>query len=163
MNKDNAHEYLPYVQALVDGKEVEVQLSDGTWDILPDYDFTLDPDQYSIKLESEKWYVATWFDNGGNKWRWSVPYTDKKYLERSFEGAINLKIHEFDLGEAPAPQPSLHKPLVKNPQDAVKLQKECEILRTALEMIAGKRPCIDNLMGNADIAREALLTVEKLK
>ena len=31
-------------------------------------------------------------------------------------------------------------------------------LRAALEMIAGKRLCIDNLMSNADIAREALAT-----
>lgn len=29
-------------------------------------------------------------------------------------------------------------------------------LRKALEMIAGERPCIDNLMGNVDIARAAL-------
>jgi hypothetical protein len=31
-----------------------------------------------------------------------------------------------------------------------------EELESALEIIAGKRPCPDNLMGNADIARQAL-------
>jgi hypothetical protein len=31
-----------------------------------------------------------------------------------------------------------------------------EELERALEIIAGKRPCPDNLMGNADIARQAL-------
>lgn len=31
-----------------------------------------------------------------------------------------------------------------------------EKLEAALEIIAGQRPCIDNLMGNADIARQAL-------
>ena len=31
-----------------------------------------------------------------------------------------------------------------------------EKLEAALEIIAGERPCIDNLMGNADIARQAL-------
>lgn len=33
---------------------------------------------------------------------------------------------------------------------------EIERLRAALEMIAGKRPCPDNLLGNDDIARIAL-------
>jgi hypothetical protein len=31
-----------------------------------------------------------------------------------------------------------------------------EELERALEIIAGKRPCPDNLMGNADLARSAL-------
>lgn len=33
---------------------------------------------------------------------------------------------------------------------------ELERMREALEIIAGKRQCIDNLMGNADLARQAL-------
>ena len=33
-------------------------------------------------------------------------------------------------------------------------------LREALEVIAGQRQCVDNLMGNADIARAALSEVE---
>ena len=36
------------------------------------------------------------------------------------------------------------------------LRIEIERLRAALEMIAGVRPCPDNLLGNADIARIAL-------
>ena len=32
-------------------------------------------------------------------------------------------------------------------------------LREALEIIAGQRQCVDNLMGNADIARAALSEV----
>jgi predicted nucleic acid-binding Zn-ribbon protein len=34
--------------------------------------------------------------------------------------------------------------------------QDFERLRVALEMIAGKRQCIDNLMGDKDIARHAL-------
>ena len=34
--------------------------------------------------------------------------------------------------------------------------RRIEKLEAALEIIAGQRPCIDNLMGNADIARQAL-------
>lgn len=36
------------------------------------------------------------------------------------------------------------------------LARRVEGLEAALEMIAGKRPCIDNLMGNVDIALAAL-------
>ena len=33
---------------------------------------------------------------------------------------------------------------------------EIKRLREALEIIAGDRPCLDNLMGNVDVARAAL-------
>jgi len=33
---------------------------------------------------------------------------------------------------------------------------ENERLRAALEMIAGRRQCLDNLLGNVEIARQAL-------
>ena len=39
---------------------------------------------------------------------------------------------------------------------AAEKDKEIERLRGALKIIAGELPCIDNLMGNADIARTAL-------
>lgn len=39
---------------------------------------------------------------------------------------------------------------------ATEKDKEIERLRGALKIIAGELPCIDNLMGNADIARTAL-------
>lgn len=35
-------------------------------------------------------------------------------------------------------------------------QYEIERLRVALEIIAGRRQCLDNLMGNVDVACEAL-------
>lgn len=36
------------------------------------------------------------------------------------------------------------------------LDAEITRLTTALEMIAGNRPCPDNLLGNADLAKAAL-------
>jgi hypothetical protein len=36
------------------------------------------------------------------------------------------------------------------------MDRDITRLRMALEMIAGRRPCPDNLLGNADIARLAL-------
>lgn len=48
-------------------------------------------------------------------------------------------------------------PLYLAAADALAAQAvELERMRQALEIIAGKRPCIDNLMGNADLARQAL-------
>ncbi len=34
--------------------------------------------------------------------------------------------------------------------------RRMEIMRNALEIIAGKRQCLDNLMSHADVANEAL-------
>jgi hypothetical protein len=36
------------------------------------------------------------------------------------------------------------------------LRQERDRLREGLEIIAGKRPCLDNLMSNQDVARAAL-------
>ena len=41
-------------------------------------------------------------------------------------------------------------------RDRADLLAEVDHLRTALEMIAGLRPCRDNLLGDKDIARIAL-------
>lgn len=48
MNKDNAHLYLPFVQALVDGKTIQV-LDVGAWVDVNGTDFHRDPDHYRIK------------------------------------------------------------------------------------------------------------------
>jgi len=41
-------------------------------------------------------------------------------------------------------------------QECERLAKENERFRGALEMITGKRRCLDHLMGNVDIAQWAL-------
>ena len=49
MNKDNAHEYLPLVQAIADGQTVQVQGGDGNW-----YNsklINIPPRRYRIKPE----------------------------------------------------------------------------------------------------------------
>lgn len=59
MNKDNAHEYLPLVQAIADGKIVQVQGGDGNW-----YNsklINIPPRRYRIKPEPRTFeaYVNT--------------------------------------------------------------------------------------------------------
>lgn len=51
MNKDNAHLYLPLVQALTEGKIIESDLGSG-WQSRREPDFTLPPDFYRIRPAS---------------------------------------------------------------------------------------------------------------
>lgn len=62
MNKDNAHLYLPFVQALADGKTLQV-LEGSEWVDLPSASFTNIPENYRIKPEPRKWTV--WIDQFG--------------------------------------------------------------------------------------------------
>jgi len=57
MNKENAHLYLPLVQALVDGNDIQ-QLSLGEWVDFEDYAFIQSAKSYRIKpkpLEINIW------------------------------------------------------------------------------------------------------------
>lgn len=56
MNKENAKDYLPLVQALAEGKAIQVRGSNG-WNELANYDFTSPPDHYRIKPEPREVWV----------------------------------------------------------------------------------------------------------
>lgn len=56
MNKDNAHLYLPLVQALADGKVIQIVDSDGEWNGLNEVSFCSKPDRYRIKPEPREWW-----------------------------------------------------------------------------------------------------------
>ena len=43
------------------------------------------------------------------------------------------------------------------------LEQRLGAVTEALEIIAGERQCIDNLMGNADIARETIAAIKEAK
>ena len=62
MNKKDAHLYLPFVQALADGKTLQLW-NRGEWMDLHTLSFTSDPENYRIKPEPRKWKV--WADNHG--------------------------------------------------------------------------------------------------
>ena len=73
MNKDNAHLYLPLVQALADGRVIQSVDSDGEWFDMSDPQFCSKPDRYRIKPEPREWWVVDregvpamftrWFDS----------------------------------------------------------------------------------------------------
>ena len=57
MNAINAKDYLPLVQALIEGKTVQYRLLGEKWSTGGDVDFSLPPDQYRIKPEPREIWV----------------------------------------------------------------------------------------------------------
>ena len=58
MNKDNAHEYLPLVQALADGKTIQIKATE--WEDFEEHEnieFDADPSNYRIKPEPRKFEI----------------------------------------------------------------------------------------------------------
>jgi hypothetical protein len=51
MNKNNARDYLPLVQALADGKTIQKKWYEVWYDIKDDAEFDLKPEYYRIKPE----------------------------------------------------------------------------------------------------------------
>jgi hypothetical protein len=51
MNKDKAHLYLPYVQAMADGKTVQWKTDSGNWKDGVNLGFSENPEDYRIKPE----------------------------------------------------------------------------------------------------------------
>jgi hypothetical protein len=51
MNKENAREYLPLVQALANGKTLQIDAGAGWIDLSEETNFVFDPEDYRIKPE----------------------------------------------------------------------------------------------------------------
>ncbi len=64
MDKNNAKDYLPFVQALAEGKTIQMwNESDKTWkDRNCDIGFNSDPKLYRIKPETTKWWIMPNFN-----------------------------------------------------------------------------------------------------
>lgn len=57
MHKHNAHKYLPLVQALADGKTIQIRDAHGKWVDSPSPRFGLDPESYRVKSEPKEIWV----------------------------------------------------------------------------------------------------------
>lgn len=65
MNKDNARDYLPLVQALAEGKVIQEKHSvDSPWEDCANPDFSWHPGDYRIKPEPREIWVNEWDGNG---------------------------------------------------------------------------------------------------
>lgn len=60
MNADNAHLYLPLVQALADGKPVQIRRDDGGWIEPPDgqFEFVRPADCYRVKPKPRRIFAV---------------------------------------------------------------------------------------------------------
>lgn len=69
MNKENAHLYLPLIQALADGKTIQENNYQTCpparyeWTDLQSPNFTREPDRYRVKPELREWNM--WVTPGG--------------------------------------------------------------------------------------------------
>lgn len=78
MNKDNARDYLPLVQALAEGKVIQSRMfSCDPWKDCARPDFTMDPSNYRIKPEPREIWVRR-HSNGSNS---AYAYSSKKEAE----------------------------------------------------------------------------------
>ena len=58
MDKNNAKDFLPFVQALAEGKTIQVKDADGNWnDMICSIGFSYSPENYRIKPETTKWWI----------------------------------------------------------------------------------------------------------
>lgn len=58
MNKGNAAQYLPLVQAVADGKEIQHNAFGTEWIVLHNPSFTESPERYRIKPEPREWWLV---------------------------------------------------------------------------------------------------------
>lgn len=75
MNKDNAKDFLPLVQALADGKVIQVKFFDR-WADLEVAHFDMDADMYRIKPEPREFFIIRYKDGSENG-----PFCDKEEAE----------------------------------------------------------------------------------
>lgn len=88
MNKNNAKDYLPFVQAMADEKIVEYKDSCGQWISASDLDFCLKPENYRI-VEPKKLVRYDFSDAEKLRGIW-IKYKDK---EVEYNGLI-ISINE---------------------------------------------------------------------
>lgn len=79
MNKETAKDYLPLVQALAEGKVIQV-MGSGGWNELPNYDFSLPVEHYRIKPEPREIWVNRIAPNGDSEWFHSKEAVLNAYL-----------------------------------------------------------------------------------
>lgn len=68
MNKDNAHLFLPLVQALADGKTIQLVIAPGSksWMDMENVDFSCPVEEYRIKPEPVHDWLMEY--NAGGEW-----------------------------------------------------------------------------------------------
>lgn len=94
MNKDNAAQYLPLVQALADGKVIQHNprvMVNAEWIDLHNPAFTEPPENYRIKPEPREWWQVR---NGQGEWVKEFPNEqDARAYAETFGYASLVVVH----------------------------------------------------------------------
>lgn len=98
MTKDNARDYLPLVQALAEGKVIQINTgSERGWhDFQCDVSFDLPPNHYRIKPEPRVWWVNE-CKNGKGEPVYIFCNSSKEARKASY--ALLEKMHTFKVVE----------------------------------------------------------------
>jgi hypothetical protein len=66
MTNENAKDYLPFVQALVEGKKILVQTGPERWEMIENPKFNRPPKYYKIAKEPRRFWVNVYNDGSRN-------------------------------------------------------------------------------------------------
>lgn len=91
MNKETARDYLPLVQALAEGRVIQI-VTKGGWKELANYDFTSPVEHYRIKPEPREIWVNR-FPDGHDALTW---YETEEAAHRAYGrvGAVQVRYRE---------------------------------------------------------------------
>lgn len=87
MNANNAKEFLPLVQALAEGKVIQINTADGWEDITAELSLCFAPDQYRIKPEPREIFVPRWPDGFEG-----APYQTEREAKQILSNETTCKI-----------------------------------------------------------------------
>ncbi len=62
MNKHNARDYLPLVQALAEGKTIQIKTDANVWEDREEVPFLCDPCVYRVKPEPREYWISHYED-----------------------------------------------------------------------------------------------------
>ncbi|MCS4234456.1 hypothetical protein [Stenotrophomonas sp. BIGb0135] len=88
MNKDNAKDYLPLVQALADGKVIQWRDHYGVWRDMEELSYPWPADHYRIKPETKEIWVNQYLDG-----HMSVHLTEQSAEDCLISGGVTRR-HE---------------------------------------------------------------------
>lgn len=92
MNKNNAKDFLPLVQALAEGKVIQIRMfSCDPWKDCSRPDFTMDPPNYRIKPEPREIWVNR-YPNGMENGIFNTEHAAK--LHRANDTAVQIRYRE---------------------------------------------------------------------
>ncbi|QHJ81953.1 MAG: hypothetical protein [Caudoviricetes sp.] len=90
MNKDNARDYLPLVQALAEGRVIQKKNGDGGWTDISSLATYVAPSDYRIKPEPREIFVPRWPDGFEG-----APYRTEREAKQILANETTCKIIRY--------------------------------------------------------------------